>query len=119
MKKKLNPELNIHPGEILKKEFLEELNISARTLCLETGIPESNLSQILKGKRDVTAHISLLLGKFFGLNDVFFLTIQNHYDITKEKMIHDVRLSKIRPYYKLVRFFGSDKKASVAARKRT
>ena len=40
MKKKLNPELNIHPGEILKKEFLEELNISARALCLETGIPE-------------------------------------------------------------------------------
>lgn len=101
MKKKINIELNIHPGEILKKEFLEELDISARTLCLETGIPESNLSQILRGKRDITAHISLLLGKFFGLNDVFFLTMQNHFDITKEKIIHEARLSKIRPYHKL------------------
>ena len=44
MKRNLNTELNIHLGEILKKEFLEELDISARALCLETGIPESNLS---------------------------------------------------------------------------
>ena len=60
-KRKLIWKLNIHPGEILKKEFLAELEISAMALSLETGIPESNLSQI----------------------------------------IHDVRLSKIRPYYKL------------------
>jgi addiction module HigA family antidote len=65
VKKKINPELNIHPGIILKREFLEELQISARTLSIETGIAESNMSQILKGKRSITAHISLLLGKFF------------------------------------------------------
>lgn len=101
MKKKFNLELNIHPGEILKKEFLEQFLISARTISLETGIPESNLSQILKGKRDITAHSSLLLGKFFLLNDLFFLTIQNHYDITKEKITHESRLSKIKSYDKL------------------
>ena len=70
-------------------------------LSLETGIPESNMSQILKGKRSITAHISLLLGKFFQLNDEYFLTIQNHYDITKEKIEHWEKISKIRPYHKL------------------
>lgn len=103
MKNKINIALNIHPGEILKKEFLDELEISARELCLETGIPESNFSQILKGKRNVTAHISLLLGKFFQLNDGFFLMIQNHYDITNEKIAHEDRLSKIRPYHRMRR----------------
>lgn len=102
MKKKMNAELNIHPGEILKREFLDELEISARSLCLETGIPESNLSQILKGKRNITAHISLLLGKFFQLNGEFFLTMQTHYDITKEKIEHSEKLSKIRPYHKFI-----------------
>ena len=84
-----------------KKEFLEELHISARTLSIETGIPESNMSQILKGKRNITAHISLRLGKFFQLNEEYFLTIQNHYDLTKEKIENWEKLSKIRPYHKL------------------
>ncbi len=51
-------ELNIHPGIILKKEFLEKLHISSRTLSIETGITKSIMNQILKGKRDITAHIS-------------------------------------------------------------
>ena len=104
MKKKFNPELNIHPGIILKREFLEELQISARTLSIETGIAESNMSQILKGKRSITAHISLLLGKFFQLNEEYFLSIQNHYDITKEKIEHWEKISKIRPYHKLKKY---------------
>jgi antitoxin HigA-1 len=78
-----------------------ELHISARTLSIETRIPESNMSQILKGKRNITAHISLLLGKFFQLNEEYFLKIQNHYDLTKEKIENWEKLSKIRPYHKL------------------
>lgn len=97
----MKPELNIHPGIILKIEFLEELHISARSLSIETGIPESNMSQILKGKRNIMAHISLLLGNFFQLNEEYFLTIQNHYALTKEKIENWEKLSKIRPYHKL------------------
>jgi len=55
---KMKMELNIHPGIILKKEFLEKLHISSRTLSIETGITKSNMNQISKGKRDITAHIS-------------------------------------------------------------
>ena len=58
-KAKMNLELNIIPGIILKKEFLEELHISARTLSIKTGILKTNMSQILKGKRNITEHISL------------------------------------------------------------
>jgi antitoxin HigA-1 len=77
------------------------LHISARTLSIETGIPKSNMSQILKGKRNITAHISLLLGKFFQLNEEYFLKIQNHYDFTREKIENWKILSKIHPYHKL------------------
>jgi antitoxin HigA-1 len=80
---------------------MEELHISARTLSIETGIPESNMSQILKGKRSITAHISLRLGKLFQLNEEYFLTIQNHYDLTKEKIENWEKLCKIHPYHKL------------------
>lgn len=76
--------LNVHPGEILLEEFLKPMDITAYRLAKETGIPESKISDIIKGKRNITASISIKLGKFFELNPQFWIGIQNDHDIREE-----------------------------------
>jgi antitoxin HigA-1 len=63
--------LNVHPREILFEEFLKLINITAYRFAKETGIPESKISDIMIGKRNITANISIKLGKFFELNPQF------------------------------------------------
>jgi antitoxin HigA-1 len=76
-KTKLQP---IHPGEILVSEFLEPMNISQNQLSQDINVSLQTINQICLGKRAITAATSLLLGKYFGLSENFWLTIQNRYD---------------------------------------
>ncbi|MBS7787875.1 HigA family addiction module antidote protein [Flavobacterium sp. CYK-55] len=76
---------NIHPGEILKEEFLEPLEISAYRLSKETFIPQTRVSEILKGNRRITADTALRLAKFFGTSAKFWLGLQDDYDIEEEQ----------------------------------
>ena len=81
---------NIHPGEILKEEFLEPLNISAYRLAKETKIPQTRVSQIIKKKRGITADTALRFATFFGNSPQFWLGLQNDYDIEeKENSLSD------------------------------
>ena len=96
---KKNVFINVHPGEILSEEFLIPLNISAYRLAKETGIPESNISEIINAKRNITAAISIKLGKFFELNPHFWIGLQNDFDIRFEEhklkeVIKDIRTYK-------------------------
>jgi antitoxin HigA-1 len=90
--------LNVHPGEILKTEFLDPMDISAYRLSKETGIPESNLSEILNGKRSITANISIKLGKFFELNSNFWLGLQNDYDLRSENYKLESQIKNMNTY---------------------
>jgi len=76
---------NIHPGEILLKEFLEPLSITAYRLSKEIGIPQTRTSQIIHGKRRITADTALRLAKFFGNSEKFWLGIQIDYDIEESR----------------------------------
>lgn len=76
---------NIHPGEVLEKEFLEPLGISAYRLSKETFIPQTRISQILKGKRRVTADTALRLSMYFGTSAYFWLGLQNDFDVEQER----------------------------------
>ena len=76
---------NIHPGEVLEKEFLEPLGISAYRLSKETFIPQTRISQILKGKRRVTADTALRLSMYFGTSAHFWLGLQNDFDVEQER----------------------------------
>jgi addiction module HigA family antidote len=58
---------NIHPGEVLQEEFLIPLGLSAYKLSKDIGIPQTRVSEILKGKRRVTADTALTLSKYFGI----------------------------------------------------
>lgn len=87
---------NIHPGEILKEEFLEPLEISAYRLSKETFIPQTRISEILKGNRRITADTALRLSKFFGTSAKFWLGLQDDYDLEEEKNSKSSELENIK-----------------------
>lgn len=75
---------NITPGEILMEEFLIPLNISQYKLSKELGIPQTRISEIVKGNRRISADTALRLSAYFGNSAKFWLGIQDDYDIENE-----------------------------------
>jgi addiction module HigA family antidote len=86
---------NIHPGEILQEEFLVPMEISAYRLSKDTEIPQTRISQIVKGKRRITADTALRLSSYFGNSAKFWLGLQDDYDIEEEKINRMEILRKI------------------------
>lgn len=77
---------NIHPGEILREEFLNPFGISAYKLAKDVIIPQTRISEILKGNRRITADTALRLSKYFGNSAKFWLGLQDDYDLEEEKL---------------------------------
>jgi addiction module HigA family antidote len=75
---------NVHPGEVLNEEFLIPMGISAYRLSKELYIPQTRISEILKGKRRVTADTALRLSAFFGNSAKFWLGLHDDYDVEEE-----------------------------------
>ena len=76
--KKLPP---IHPGEILKEEFLEAMGISQYRLAKDISVPPRRINEIVHGKRAITADTALRLGRFFNMSPQFWLNLQTRYDL--------------------------------------
>jgi antitoxin HigA-1 len=76
---------NIHPGEVLLEEFLLPFEISAYRLSKDIGIPQTRTSQIIKGKRRITADTALRLSRYFGTSAKFWLGLQNDFDLEEEQ----------------------------------
>jgi len=89
---------NIHPGEVLKEEFLEPMEVSAYRLSKETFIPQTRISEILKGNRRVTADTALRLSKFFGTSAKFWLGLQDDYDLEEESKNNTKILQEIKAF---------------------
>jgi addiction module HigA family antidote len=87
---------NIHPGEILNEEFLIPMNISAYKLSKDLEIPQTRISQIIKGNRRITADTALRLSSYFGNSAKFWLGLQNDYDIEAENSIQTIVFERIR-----------------------
>ena len=79
---------NIHPGEILSEEFLKPFGITAYRLSKDTEIPQSRISQILKGNRRITADTAMRFSSYFGNTPKFWLGLQDDYDIEEEKNVN-------------------------------
>jgi len=86
---------NIHPGEILREEFLEPLGITAYRLSKDTFIPQNRISEIIKGKRRVTADSALRFAKYFGTSAKFWLGLQDDYDLEEEGINKKSELDEI------------------------
>lgn len=89
---------NIHPGEVLLEEFLFPLNISAYKLAKDIEIPQTRISEILKGNRRITADTALRLSKYFGNSAKFWLGLQDDFDIEKELLLKGKALISIKSY---------------------
>jgi len=87
---------NIHPGEILYHEFLEPLKITAYRISKELRIPQTRISEIIKGNRRITADTALRLSKYFGNSAKFWLGIQDDYDIEEGKERKKTELNEIK-----------------------
>ena len=93
--KRLN---NIHPGEVLLEEFLKPLGISAYRLSKDLKVPQTRVSQIIKGKRKVTADTALRLSKYFGNSAQFWLGLQNDYDLEVEQIKNNKDFTQITKF---------------------
>lgn len=89
---------NVHPGEVLNYEFLEPLEITAYRLSKDLKIPQTRISEIIKGNRRITADTALRLSKYFGNSAKFWLGIQDDFDIGEEKEIKEFELNQIKLY---------------------
>ena len=85
----------ITPGEILLEEFIKPLKITAYRLAKDTGMPATRVSQILKGKRKITADTALRLSKYFGNSADFWMGIQDEFDLREEVQKIRLELNKI------------------------
>ena len=89
---------NIHPGEILKEEFLIPMNISAYRLAKGINIPQTRISEIIHGNRSITADTAIRFAKFFGTTAEFWLNLQNLYDLEEEVNNHAPEFEMIKMY---------------------
>lgn len=87
---------NIHPGEVLRKEFLEPMDISMYRLSKEILVPQTRMSEIIKGKRSISADTALRLSLYFGNTANFWLGLQNDYDLEQERKLNKKEFSKIK-----------------------
>ena len=89
---------NVHPGQILNYEFLEPLEITACLLSKDLKIPETRISEIIKGNHQITEDTALRLSKYFGISAKFWLGLQDDFDIEEEKESKQSDLNEIKHY---------------------
>ena len=89
----------IHPGEILLKDFLRPMGISQYRLAKDISVPQRRISEIVQGKRAISADTALRLGRFFGMDPQFWLNLQSRYDLLTTEAGLARRLKReVQPY---------------------
>lgn len=89
--------MNIHPGEILEKDFLEPMGITAYRLSKEIGVQQTRISQIIKGNTSITADMATRLSKYFGTSAEVWMNLQSQYEIRLARKKNKKILSQISP----------------------
>jgi addiction module HigA family antidote len=88
----------IHPGEILKEEFLLPMNITQYRLAKAVGVDARRIHAIVHGERSITAETALLLSRFFGNSAEFWMGLQSQYDLEMASDRLTGRLDTVTPY---------------------
>jgi addiction module HigA family antidote len=83
----------IHPGEMLREEFLLPLNLSANALAIALRVPVTRISEILKERRGITADTAYRLALYFGTSPDFWMNMQIHYELS---LVHNKSFKQIR-----------------------
>jgi addiction module HigA family antidote len=88
----------VHPGEVLREEYLAPLGMSANALASALHVPANRVSAIIAGKRNVTADTALRLARFFGTSPEFWLNLQQSYELRVAESTSSKTLRAIRPH---------------------
>ena len=76
--KKLAP---VHPGEVLKEDYMDPLGLSANSLAKGLGVQPITVSLLIRGKRNISAEMALRLARYTGTSAQFWINLQGHYDL--------------------------------------
>ena len=95
MPRSLDP---IHPGEVLREEFLQPLAMTQYRLAKETNVPPRRINEIVLEQRGITADTALRLAKFFGTSEMFWLNLQAQYDLDVQRERLGASLAEVRPF---------------------
>lgn len=87
----------LHPGEVLREEFMIPLGISQNELARALGVPPRRINEIVNGRRRVTAETALRLARYFGTSDSFWMGLQTDYDldVTRDEKAEEIRQTVI------------------------
>jgi addiction module HigA family antidote len=88
---------NIHPGEVLREEFLKPMGISQNAMARAIGVPPRRINEIVLGKRSITADTALRLARAFSTSEQFWMGLQADYDLEEARKAADRSLRKVRP----------------------
>lgn len=86
----------IHPGEILKKDFLDGLGISQYRLALDIEVPPRRINEIVHGLRGISADTALRLARYFRTTPQFWMNLQTRFDLESEEQRSGPRIRKIK-----------------------
>ena len=87
-----------HPGEILQKDFLKPMGITAYRLAKAIGVPQTTISEITRQKRGISADIAVRLARFFGTTEDVWMNLQKNYELAHARKKAKAAIAKIRPY---------------------
>lgn len=87
----------VHPGEVLRSEFLEPLGLSAYAVAAAIGVPRTRIERLARGETSVTADTALRLARWFGTTAEFWMNLQTAYDLTVTATAVAGEISAISP----------------------
>jgi len=91
MKNRMRP---VHPGEVLREEFLEPLGMSANALATQLRVPSTRLHEIVNERRAVTPDTALRLARYFGGSAQFWMNLQSAHDLRREEIAHGEEIER-------------------------
>jgi addiction module HigA family antidote len=89
---------NVHPGEVLRHEFLEPMGITPYRLARDIGVQQTRIAQLLKGTRSVTVDTAIRLSRYFGTTPDLWLNMQARHDLEDARLRNGPAYDAIRPY---------------------
>jgi antitoxin HigA-1 len=95
--RKGTPNWRVHPGEILREEFLKPLDMSVYELAKRLRVPAPRMNDIVLERRGISADTAVRLSRFFGTTEQFWLNLQGAYEISRVKAEHATEIDLIQP----------------------
>ncbi|WP_010177361.1 HigA family addiction module antitoxin [Aquimarina agarilytica] len=96
----MEKQMNVHPGEMLREDFLKPMGITAYKLAKSIGVSDSRVGKIVREEMGISGEMALRLSKFFGNSPEFWSNLQSFYEIRKAQIEKEDDINKIQPYTK-------------------